>query len=412
MYFSALVPVTFTLLAAATVVPSRSDTSHGGIPIPITKRNSSHNGIVDISMLMMQNKRTIAKIRKGMKMYENNRGIGHTLAAGFNSPGKSYTGSVPLIDNQAQLWFGEIEVGTPPKTFQVVFDTCSSDLFLPSSKCRLNCKGHKHYDPSASSTSKDLRKDFTLGFGDGSTVNGTEYSDVVGIAGLTAYGQTLGAATRYSSGFNISNYEPDGLMGMGFQSISRFNASPVFQTLISQGAVESSVFGFKLDTSGSELYLGGVNNELFKGDFTWVSLTSEGYWQAFFNSVSVDEDTVVGNTTAIFDTGTTLILGDEGGISKLFARIPGARLAPHHGRGIYTIPCDFNTSISIDVGGKDIVISPASFNLGPLSDNTCLAGAAAEHALNEFWILGDVFLRNIYSAWDVGNVRIGFATLA
>jgi cathepsin D len=29
-----------------------------------------------------------------------------------------------------------------------------------------------------------------------------------------------------------------------------------------------------------------------------------------------------------------------------------------------------------------------------------------------FWTLGDVFLQNVYSAWDVENRRIGFATLA
>jgi len=338
----------------------------------------------------------------------------HALAAGFNSPGKSCAGSVtvPLINGQV-LWFGEIEVGTPGKTFQVEFDTGSSDLFLPSSKCRSNCKGHELYDPSASSTSKDLGKRFTLGFGDGSTAKGTEYSDVVNVAGLTAYGQTLGAATQYSSGLNVSAFKPDGMMGMGFQSISKFNASPVFQTLVSGGAVKSSVFGFKFNTSGSELYLGGVNNKLFTGDFTWVSLINKGYWYASFKSISVDGNTVVGNTEAIFDTGTTLIVGDKHGISKLFAPILGAQSAPQYGPGLYTIPCNFNTPISIDVGGMDIAISPASFNHGRVSDNTCIAGAAASQALSgNFWILGDVFLQNIYSAWDVGNARIGFATLA
>ena len=100
-----------------------------------------------------------------------------------------------------------------------------------------------------------------------------------------------------------------------------------------------------------------------------------------------------------------------------------------------TVPCDFNTPISVYVGGKEVKISPESFNLGPISadSKTCLAGAASDAVLEveiaarklaphnlpvdkadlstEFWILGDVFLRNAYTAWDVGKGRIGFADL-
>jgi len=64
-------------------------------------------------------------------------------------------------------------------------------------------------------------------------------------------------------------------MGLAFQSISKFNALPVFQTLISEGVLDSQAFGLKLASSGSELFLGGTNSALFTGDFTWVPLTNE-----------------------------------------------------------------------------------------------------------------------------------------
>ena len=95
-----------------------------------------------------------------------------------------------------------------------------------------------------------------------------------------------------------------------------------------------------------------------------------------------------------------------------------------------TVPCNFNTPISVHFGGKEVNISSESFNVGPVSEGSdiCVAGATWDAALTgiklasgnlygivdldtDFWILGDVFLQNIYSAWDIGNRRIGFADL-
>jgi Eukaryotic aspartyl protease len=64
-------------------------------------------------------------------------------------------------------------------------------------------------------------------------------------------------------------------MGMGFQSISNLNAPPVFQTLLDEDVVHCPMFAFKFSTTPNEsaLSLGGVDPDLYTGDFTWVSLT-------------------------------------------------------------------------------------------------------------------------------------------
>lgn len=62
---------------------------------------------------------------------------------------------------------------------------------------------------------------------------------------------------------------------MAFQSISEYNAPSVFENLVSQGQTDASVFAFKLAKDDSELYVGGVNSALYKGDFTWANVTKE-----------------------------------------------------------------------------------------------------------------------------------------
>jgi hypothetical protein len=71
-------------------------------------------------------------------------------------------------------------------------------------------------------------------------------------------------------------------MGLAFESISQFsaeitiNARPTLQTLNSEGALASPIFGLKLGPTGSELTVGGVDPSFnVNEDFTWVKLTTE-----------------------------------------------------------------------------------------------------------------------------------------
>jgi hypothetical protein len=64
-------------------------------------------------------------------------------------------------------------------------------------------------------------------------------------------------------------------MGMAFPQISVFGSNPFFQNLVAQDGATVPQFSFKLAASGSELFLGGVNSDLFVGDFTILDVTHE-----------------------------------------------------------------------------------------------------------------------------------------
>ncbi|KAG1729803.1 aspartic peptidase domain-containing protein [Suillus lakei] len=67
-------------------------------------------------------------------------------------------------------------------------------------------------------------------------------------------------------------------------------------------------------------------------------------------------------------------------------------------------------TVSITLGGKPF---PLSVNSTVDSSGTiCIGAVHGSDEVEDQWIIGDVFMRNLYTAFDVGNSRVGFAELA
>ncbi|KAL2460639.1 Aspartic proteinase A1 [Abeliophyllum distichum] len=214
-------------------------------------------------------------------------------------------------------YYGEISIGSPPQNFTVIFDTGSSNLWVPSSKCyfSLACYFHSKYKASKSSTYTKIGKPCSIHYGSGS-ISGHFSQDNVGVGDVVVKDQVFIEATREPSlTFLIAKF--DGILGLGFQEISVGDQVPVWYNMVDQDLVDEPVFSFWLnrDTEaeeGGEIVFGGVDPKHYKGNHSYVPVTQKGYWQFEMGDFLVGNLSTgfcEGGCAAIVDSGTSLLAG-------------------------------------------------------------------------------------------------------
>lgn len=84
--------------------------------------------------------------------------------------------------------------------------------------------------------------------------------------------------------------------------------------------------------------------------------------------------------------------------------------------GFYSFPCNSPPAISFNWGGKDWPISPENISLGETESGSgqCVGSLAAQDlGLGDgVWLLGDSFMKNVYTVFSFDKTAVGFAKLA
>lgn len=253
---------------------------------------------------------------------KNDGNIGR-LVGRVGTSGEDIVDLTNVMDAQ---YYGEISLGTPAQTFSVVFDTGSSNLWVPSSKCSylsIACYLHNKYYCEKSSTYQEDGREFSIEYGSGS-LTGFFSRDTLQIGGMSVPDQVFAEAVNEPSlSFIAASF--DGIMGMGFPEISVGKVEPPFQNMLRQGIIDEPVFSFWLnrdkdDLNGGELVLGGVDPDHFKGEHTWAKVTRRGFWQFDMEKIKVkhmDSSICSDGCQAIADTGTSLLAGPVEEVEEL-----------------------------------------------------------------------------------------------
>uniref|UniRef100_A0A452QH05 Peptidase A1 domain-containing protein n=1 Tax=Ursus americanus TaxID=9643 RepID=A0A452QH05_URSAM len=316
--------------------------------------------------------------------------------------------SEPLTNYLDCQYFGKISIGTPPQEFTVVFDTGSSDLWVPSVYCKsYACRDHHRFDPAKSSTFQNLNKPLSIQYGTGS-MQGFLGLDTVTVSTIVDSQQTVGLSTQEPG--NVFTYsEFDGILGLAYPSLASKYSVPVFDNMMQKHLVAQDLFSVYLARSsqGSMLTLGAIDPSYYTGSLHWVPVTVQEYWQFTVDRVTVDGVVVAcdGGCQAILDTGTSMLVGPSSDILNIQTAIG----ATEDQYGVFDINCGSLSSmpdVVFEIHGRKYPLPPSAYTSTDMG--FCSSGFQGEGD-SQLWILGDVFIREYYSVFDRVNNRLGLA---
>ncbi|EUC66458.1 eukaryotic aspartyl protease [Rhizoctonia solani AG-3 Rhs1AP] len=316
--------------------------------------------------------------------------------------------------------------------YAVQIDTGSSDLWIRSNMI-------------VGSQTSDVLGNITYGTG---WAAGPISRANVSFAGFDVSSQAFMLAT--SANNPILNWGADGLLGLGLNSLSTVDhlvnntgnswGRTLLYNIFAQSPKMPNYIAFLLQRSENNL------DAATEGSFTIGELEPEyepkisateaipiwptvnpTRWSVLLDSYdttgaashtlsSTVSGVPSGKAVALLDSGTTYSYASEEFCKNIYASIPGATFSSALGQ--WVVPCKEEVNLGLIIGGRRFPIHPLDIITPSLSssDNTTCYGTFVPQSFSvgagEFDILlGDMFLRNVYSLYDLGDFEDAQGTI-
>jgi hypothetical protein len=369
-------------------------------------------------------------------------------------------GVVPLSNIGNVQYVGTVVIGTPGQELQMIFDTGSSDVWVPGSDCE-TCGTHRRFYPTLSTTYTSTGDVFDDEYGSG-MVSGVIGQDSVRWGGFVVENVRFGLVQQEDS--MISSFKTDGVVGMAFGGLSLVTKPTLVEELANQFmdtvGTNAYCFSFFLHSENSAqqstLTVGGYNLSMLGENaslyFTPVielpGVFGITYWAIGISAMSIGKEvfcTAPSSCTGIVDTGTSLI-----GVPEIeFVRVATALTARHvcsingilldpegvgaanvaaaaaadnapHSDGIICENCQLHLfptlTIALPPVGSTFALQPRDYvrfvlDGGPAeARGECILPFMVTSQRNS-WVLGDVFMMAYYTVFDAtpGAMKVGFA---
>ena len=303
-------------------------------------------------------------------------------------------------------YFVQVGFGSAAKPLYLLLDTGAGTTWVMGSSCKSTaCTMHSSYGPEDSKTYQENAKEFSISYGSGN-VSGVLAADSLALGSLKL-SMTFGVATGTSDDF--TNFPFDGILGL---SLAKGSTDNFMDVVKKQKLLGANLFAVSLNRAADgpntgEVAFGAPNPAKYTGAITYTPVRDEahGDWAVPMDDLAYDgKKAGLAGRLAYVDTGTTYVFGPPANVSALHRQIPGAKTEDNI---MWTVPCANAKPLEVAFSGVTYAIAPGDWLSGAGGSGDCTSNIVGFEVVKDQWLFGDVFLKNVYTVFDMDQKRLG-----